>query len=231
MGTDDRRKATGARPAADRTSHYTLERFSELIGSIYDCALDPKNWGPTLENINREFTFICSALGVIPLRSGGQIVNANAGIDSEWLARGDEYRADAVDMWGGAERMQRFPIDEPIVHSQAIGSARLIGNRYFHEIFEPRGIFDAVGITIAREPSLLGYLAFSRHSSAGDIEEAEVEGLRLLAPHFRRAVTISDLFDMKAIEAASFASALDSFSFGILLVDEALGIVHANRTA
>jgi DNA-binding CsgD family transcriptional regulator len=44
-------------------------------------------------------------------------------------------------------------------------------------------------------------------------------------------VTISDLFDMKTIEAASFESALDSFSFGILLVDEKLGILHANRTA
>jgi DNA-binding CsgD family transcriptional regulator len=81
-------------------------------------------------------------------------------------------------------------------------------NRYFCEVLEPRGILDAAMVTIAREPRLVGYAAFNRHQSAGDIGETEVSGLRLLGPHFRRAVTISNLFDMKAIEASSFASDL-----------------------
>ena len=56
-------------------------------------------------------------------------------------------------------------------------------------------------------------------------------GLRLLAPHVRRAVTISKLFDLKAIEAATFSSTIESFSAGVVLADEALAIIHANPAA
>jgi PAS domain-containing protein len=101
----------------------------------------------------------------------------------------------------------------------------------FVEWVEPQGIIDSAGIAIAREPSLLGYVSFGRSRSAGDIGEAEIQGLRILGPHFRRAVTISNLFDMKAIEALSFSSALDAMSLGAILVDEAAGIVHANAAA
>jgi DNA-binding CsgD family transcriptional regulator len=74
-------------------------------------------------------------------------------------------------------------------------------------------------------------MAFDRHSSAGKIGEPEMGAMRLLAPHFRRAVTISNLFDLKAVEVATFTSALEAFAFGILLVDETLGVVHANPAA
>jgi hypothetical protein len=84
---------------------------------------------------------------------------------------------------------------------------------------------------IAHGPSLMGYAAFNRHGSIGDIGEGEVSGLRLLAPHFRRAVTISNLFDMKAVEAATFGAALDSLATGVVLVDEKLCVVHANAAA
>ena len=207
--------------------------MSDLIGSIYDCVLDPKNWEPTLESINRELAFTSSALGVVPLHAGAQIVNVGVGFDPEWLSVADneQYRADAVALWGGAERAQRFPLDEPIVGSQSPAYADRHKNRYFREILEPRGILDAVMVTLAREPLLIGYAAFNRHSSAGDIGEVEVEGVRLLGPHLRRAVTISNLFDMKAIEATTFCSTLDAMSLGVLLVGEGLDVIHANAAA
>jgi DNA-binding CsgD family transcriptional regulator/PAS domain-containing protein len=222
----------GARPGPKiLVSH---ERLSDLIGSIYDCILTPANWEPTLDRINEAFHFANSVLGIAPLRGGGQVVNVGAGdIDQEWLAAvaAGKYTVEAVALWGGAERAQRFPLDEPILGSQSPGYADRHTNRYFTEILEPRGMLDAVLITIARDPVLLGYAAFSRHHSGGDIGETEVNGLRLLGPHFRRAVTISNLFDLKTIEARTFESALDAVAFGVVLVDESMSIVHANAVA
>jgi DNA-binding CsgD family transcriptional regulator len=214
-------------------SSVSAERISELIGKIYDCVLDPKNWGLTLEDINREFTFASSVLGVVPLHEGGHRVNVTVGYDPEWLSIADDegYRADAVSLWGGAERAQRFPLDEPIVNSQGPSYPNLHNNRYFREFLEPRGLYDGVLIAIAREPRLLGYVGFNRHRSAGLVGDTEVDGLRLLGPHFRRAVTISNLFDLKAIEAATFGAALDALALGVALVDERLGLVHANAAA
>jgi hypothetical protein len=48
-------------------AHGTLpspERLSDLIGSIYDCALDPTMWEPVLETIGREFFFSSAMMGV-----------------------------------------------------------------------------------------------------------------------------------------------------------------------
>ena len=169
----------------------------------------------------------------MPLHEGGHRINVTVGFDPEWLSIADDeaYRADAVALWGGAERAERFPLDEPIVNSQGPAYPNLHNNRYFREILEPRGLYDAVLIAIAREPRLLGYVAFNRHRSAGLVGDTEVDALRLLGPHFRRAVTISNLFDMKAIEAATFRSAIDALSFGVALVDEDLALVHANPAA
>ena len=58
-----------------------------------------------------------------------------------------------------------------------------------------------------------------------------MDGLLLLAPHFRRAVTISNLFDLKAVEGATFRSVLDAINCAVVLVDETLGVVHANPAA
>lgn len=211
----------------------SAERLSEMIGDIYECVLDPQKWEMTLLRINRAFSFANSVLGIIPFRPGGQVVNVNAGLDPDWLAIADDdsYRADAIALWGGAGRADQFPLDEPIVHSQAVGSAILRGNRYFETILKPRKLHDAVMIAVAREPSLMGYAAFNRHVSAGAVGDMEVAGLRLLAPHIRRAVTISNLFDMKAVEAATFGAALDALAFGVVLVDDELQVIHANGKA
>ncbi len=132
---------------------------------------------------------------------------------------------------GGIEQMENFPLDEPIICSQTAGYAARESNRFFTEVLKPRGIVDAITLVIARERSLLAYAAFNRYQSDGDFGEVEVAILRILAPHIRRAVTISNLFDMKAIEVATFGAVLDSFAFGVVLVDEHLRIVHANQAA
>lgn len=172
-----------------------------------------------------------SVLGVLRLPSGTHILSAIAGVNPEWQIRIAEFNSEVVDLWGGQERIQQYPLDEPIIQSEAVGHAEMSANRYYREWVEPQGLFDAVVIGVSRDRSMVGSVAFGRHRSAGEIGEREMSGLRLLAPHFRRAIVISNLFDMKAIETATFASALDSFAFGVVLVDESLSIVHANTAA
>ncbi len=209
----------------------SAEKISGLVGAIYDCVLMPENWRLVLEAINQEFHFIAAALGVTRLRPPAHILHVGAGTDPEWESRARFQGAEMTARWGGPERVAQFALDEPMVASRAIGPVRWRDNAYYRDMLEPRGIVDSVAIVIAREPYALGYVAFSRHRSAGEIGAKELDGLRLLGPHFRRAVTISNLFNMKAIEAATFASVLEGFAFGLVLVDAQLGIVHANAAA
>jgi DNA-binding CsgD family transcriptional regulator len=207
----------------------TPERLSDLIGSIYDCALDPSKWESVLAAVCREFAFSSAMMGIARHPSDPYVL-ASTGIDRELLARLPELSADMAALWGGWEQVLQFPLDEPIVNSHAMPRAVLEGNAYFAQ-WVARGVVDAAIFMIARDTAMIGNVGFNRHESAGPIGDVETNGLRLLAPHFRRAVTISNLFDMKRIENTTLSNVLDSFSFGIVLVNSSLGIVHTNTVA
>jgi DNA-binding CsgD family transcriptional regulator len=205
--------------------------FSDLIGGIYDCALDPTRWEATLNQICRAFAFDAGALNVLGYQGGSTSFQASVGMDPEWVRLTVECQDEIVAIWGGAERLMGYPLDEPDIASRATGPDVLFKSRFYRECLQPRGIRDCIAFTIARTPTMLGNAAFNRRESADPLGDREVALLRLIAPHVRRAVTISDLFGMKAIETATFGSVLDSFQFGILLVDRGLAIVHANAAA
>jgi DNA-binding CsgD family transcriptional regulator len=210
----------------------SVERISSLIGAIYDCVITPERWTGVLEEIRREFGFATGVLSVVSLTNMRAGVNAVSGTDSAQMAQnGVEYGADIVELWGGVDRIQQYPLGEPIVQSQAVPHEVIFGNRYYLEWALPKGLFDAVGVALVREKTMIGNATFSQHQSDGAIEDAQVSGLRLLAPHIRRAVTISNLFDMKTVEAATFAATVETLTVGVILVDEISKIIHTNAAA
>lgn len=213
------------------TKPLSPERASEIIGDIYDCVLAPAKWDLALARICDELELANAVLGVIRLPTGIQILHSAVGVPADWLAAAPTYDEEIVAIWGGAQRIQAYPLDEPVIQSKVAGRAEMEANRWFRERVKPRGIIDAVAFGIVRETNTLGNVVFGRHGSYGRIDDGVMNGLRLLAPHFRRAITIGDLFDMKAIEAAAFRATLDAVSFGVVIVDENLHILHANAAS
>lgn len=213
------------------TRPLSVERASEIIGSIYDCVLDPANWDRVLSQICHELELDNAVLGVLRLPEGITLYQTAVGVTSELAARADDYGEDIIAIWGGQQRIQQYPLDEPVIQSEAIGQQAMQANRWFREQVAPRGLIDAVAFGIVRELNALGNVVFGRHGTYGPIDDQVLSGLRLLAPHFRRAITISNLFEMRAIETAAFRSALDAVPVGVVIVDETLRILHANAAA
>ncbi len=207
------------------------EWLSDTIAAIYDCVLDPRGWHTAIATITERFSFHSAALGVLQFGQFSHELKVHCGYDEEWIATGDRYMEDSVRLWGGAARIQNFPLDEPIMASVARPITEWDQFAYWREMLQPRGMIDAVVIGLARERQLVGYLALNRHVSNGPVRPVDLEGLRLVAPHLRRAITISNLFDLKGVESATFRAVLDGMSPAVVLVDESLRIVHANPAA
>ena len=206
-------------------------RMSNLIGLIYDCAVDPKRWEIALAAICHEYRFrtgILSANSFHPVQV--QLFYAS-GLPAEWVARLPNYMASAIETYGGPRRILDFPLEEPIVQSLIVDPATLSDNIWQRDYLTPHGLIDSATVFVARDSSMGVGIGFGRHTSQGAFGETELEGLRLLAPHFRRAISISRLLDMSAVVAATFARTLDALSCGILLVDEHLNSVHFNGVA
>jgi len=211
----------------------SVERFSDLIGKIYDCVLAPEQWSGVLNEIRTEFGFATGVLSAYSLTNVRIGVNAASGTDPvpTMAQTSREYVADIVEIWGGIERIRQYPLGEPIIRSQAVPEEMILRNRYHREWALPKGLFDAVGVALVREKTMIGNATFSQHVSDGAIVDAQVSGLRVLSPHIRRAVIISNLFDMKAVEAATFSATVEALTAGVVLTDEDAKIVHANTAA
>lgn len=211
----------------------SVEKFSDLIGKIYDCVIAPDQWTGVLNEIRTEFGFATGVLSAYSLTNVRIGVNAASGTDPvpTMAQTSKEYVADIVELWGGIERIRQYPLGEPIIRSQAVPEEIILGNRYHREWALPKGLFDAVGVALVRERTMIGNATFSQHESDGAIEDEQVSGLRVLAPHIRRAVIISNLFDMKTVEAATFSATVEALTAGVVLTDEDSRIVHTNAAA
>lgn len=209
----------------------SAERISDLIAGIYDCALDCSLWPAVLDCVRQELGFHNASLVVLQLPSGAVIMNVAVGMPDPWKAPVPEHGADVLAMCGGPARILQHPLGEPVVLTQAADRASLGGSRCDRGWAQPKGIAEAVAIGFARDEGMLGSIGLGRHCGAGEVGERELTALRLIAPHFRRAVSISNLLGLEALRVQGFAAALDTVAAGIVLVGAGMQVLHANGVA
>jgi DNA-binding CsgD family transcriptional regulator len=141
------------------------------------------------------------------------------------------YGPEIAEMLNSIPDLQTRPLDEPIVGIRDVDPGVLQRSRYYKEWLRPQGVIDAIHLTVLRKRDRIGGLTMSRHESKGAMVDREIAILRLLAPHIRRAIAISDVLDMRAVEIDTFVASLDLIATGILLVDGNATIIHANKAA
>lgn len=207
------------------------ERFSELLANIYDCVLQPETWSIALGAICRELDLMSAVLGYYETPSGNPLLRVQHGMAREWFDRMPEHARDMGAYWGGTDRIRAFPIGEVVAHSIAVPQMDLDRNRFVTEWCAPQGIADMIGVTVAQDPTGLSSLVLTSGQRMANVREGDLDLLRLLVPHVRRAVTISKILDLKSIEAASFEAALSALPNGLFLLDADTRVIHANSAA
>lgn len=207
--------------------------LSSLVSTIYDCALDPSGWFETMGALNEQLRFGNSTLSLTERPGGTLRLSVTSGITGPWLERLPQYGTDLLELWGGEAVAGGAPLEQPLLLSRvnaAVGTGTC-DNRFFREWFVPQGYIDTIGINLERDNWSVTVCAFTRHRDQGAIGEAELDLVRLLAPHLRRAVTISRLLDTRAVSANLFEATLETLATPVLLADSGLRLIHANRAA
>lgn len=205
--------------------------LSEIVCAIYDCALAPSGWPTVLDMVRRELRFHNGVLQLFAMPGGDLLLNVTSGIDEPWGEKMAAFDTELIELWGGRDRIQRYLLDEPHVLSRVNPRGLSDRSRYATEWAEPQGIIDSLAIIVSRDSASLGSVAFGRHQSAGPIADRDIDGARLLIPHLQRTMTISRLLGIKTVSASTFEAVLDTVSVAVMLVDEDLGLVHANAAA
>ena len=213
------------------------DRFSSLIGSIYDCAIDPDLWPKTMGQICAELGGYSAGIFVLdfeanePGTAGDRLVR-DFGPPSDWDRK-------LADVFGSLKQIhrpflgRRAPqLDEPILLPRDSGVAAAHFNEPAHRQWaEPQGIHQVMEAVALAEPRRLGLFSVTRQVTKGEFTDGDIALLRRLAPHIRRAITISDLLDIKRLETQALKAALDGLATGVVIVGEDARILHANESA
>lgn len=196
-----------------------------LIGSIYDAALEPALWTGVLE---KAANFVGGSAASIfwqdEIRKEGNAYY-NFGTDSRYeQLYFDRYIK--FDPLSAAYFM--LDVGEVTSNSILIPPAEFFETRFYREWVQPQGWIDNVFAVLDRSLTSIGVFVVFRHEREGLADDDARRLLRLIAPHLRRATVIGKVIDLKAAEVATFADMLDGLSAGIFLVDAAGRVVHAN---
>lgn len=202
--------------------------LSHLIGDIYDCALDPSLWPQALEDAATHFDAkVTSIFAIEPLSSG--IVFAQMWGQDPSVAAADAEKYNPVNPFITAGWHSQ--IDEPFCLRSVMDPQEFRCTRFYKEFMITKGWFDFVGATLQKSAQRYTAMSAALAEEQGEATERQLEIMRLLAPHVRRALTIQETLDFKDRRLFDLRGALDLAPSPIFLLDERGELQEANRAA
>jgi DNA-binding CsgD family transcriptional regulator len=205
------------------------ERLSHLIGMIYDCAIEPDHWPRAIAEICETIGCMSGIILLIDLHRSQHRLAYAWGMASGWERRFLSYSNTLTGFYAKAFSKAICPDGEPLVLSSVISGRR--AQSIYAELTQPEGISEAMQTVVLRQAGRLAVFGANSHNNIGTLTDHERTIMRLLAPHIRRAVTISDILDMKKLEAHALAATLDNYTAGVVVVADQGRILHANDAA
>lgn len=207
------------------------DQLSADIGEIYDCVLEPAKWQRVLERICLQLNLMQAVLGLYVTQTGQPLIRIQHGMAREWFDLMPTFGLEMAMFWGGPDRISAYPIGEIVIHSVSNPEVASETNRFAREWCQPQGIRDFAAVSLARDETATGTLVFSAGRRLEETGAGELEFLRLLSPHIRRAIAISRLLDFKTIQSNNLHSALEVLPNGLALVTRTGRLLYANQAA
>jgi DNA-binding CsgD family transcriptional regulator len=201
--------------------------ISQLIGSIYDAALDRDLWPSALE---RSAAFVGGCASALFMKDSARKTHnvvITWGYDPDYTQR---YVEKYVHLDPFTTGQFFFEIEQPVSLVDIMPPEQFRRTRFYEEWVRPQGWIDAIGVTLEKSVTTYSALSFIRHERHGMADESSRQRAKLLGPHVRRAVLIGKIIDLHKVEAAALADTLDGLAAAMFLVEASGRIVHANAS-
>ena len=202
--------------------------FDELVGHIYDSALDPANWHRAMEGVADALGGSKAVLFHYDLESGESALLATPRIDPAlWKPFEDYYSK--VDPWKAA--LTKLPAGRPYFSQELAADAELIRTEIYNDLFAPHGIFHALGGFSLRTRNHAVTAGVLRPRGKPPFDDDDKRFFTGLYPHIARAAQLH--FNFQGVRGALDAAddLIDRLPVGAILLDAAGRVVRMNRAA
>jgi DNA-binding CsgD family transcriptional regulator/PAS domain-containing protein len=203
------------------------EELSELVGLIYDAALDPDAWPVMLSRLADALSAQCGFIGSHNSSTNTTAITAPR-TDPEYLRSFIEYWARRAFIWNGGEKL---PVGTVIVRDMIISRDEFCRTDYYNEWCKPQGVEATIATNLLVKGPLSTVIAVSRPYLEGDFDATETRFFAEIIPHLQRALQLKmRLAGLNGLPECS-AQILNRLSQGVLLVDAEARVIFANRAA
>ena len=200
-------------------------RFSSLVGEIYDAAVDPAQRSAALERVAG---FVGGSAVTILSRDAARLsieIHQHYGTEPRFR---ELYRDRYVELDPLLDRHLDLPVERTVGVTDVMPYSDFVTTSFYREWVEPQGAVDLATVTLERSNARTTILQVMRGRSRGTVDDSMRERMRLLAPHIQRSRMMGRQIRARSHTVADLAQVLDALSTAICLFDADGRLVHAN---
>src|SRR6478609_10644561 len=201
--------------------------LTQLIGDIYDAALDSSRWADVLAKIAKYTGGQAAGLLSKDTVSKSGNIYYQSGVDPYFV----KLYSETYWKFDPAANLTDCEVEQVVSVPDLVPYEEFRAGRFYREWAEPQGWIDAANGVLEKTATSCAYLSVVRSKAAGMVDEEMRRRMALIVPHVRRAVRTGKVIDLRQAEAATFADILDGLSPAIFLVDAEGQIVHGNSAS
>lgn len=206
----------------------TLDDYSDLVGCIYDAALDPQLWPQTLERIAGAVGANAAGLMLTdPIRQ--RLANVSVGVSPEATDAYNRYYWQVDPL---APFLARLPTGLIYTDRSIVPRSELERTELHNDWAQPHGVEDSAFAVLLREGATIGAVFLGAPVRATAFERRDsLRLLQLLVPHLQRAAQTQWAIDSAVAGRNVAFAALARLHHGVVLLGRGGHVLFANDSA
>ena len=207
-------------------------RLFDTIGTLYDCVTEPGLWSEALGRITGLTDSVIAMLAVMDMSKKTTRFSAVHGDPVVLEPLVTTYAAHVPFF----PILPKFTVDVPLDFDEMCnlygpdGHDVWYASRTYTEWMRPNRFRTGFNLAVMKRDEFVGALTTITREDTPSTSASQAL-LSQLAPHIRRAVTITDLFEAEKRKAALFQEVIDNLVHPVLIVAGDMRLLYANSAA
>lgn len=211
------------------------DRLHEIIGLIYEAAIDPEQWISVMDRLSSSLNSAAVTLLMHDFSTSGvadgppEAVVRTVGFEPTYVTNYIEHYA-STNVWAGNEETlaEGVAVTSEMLYPQGeLGSTEFYG-----DWLRPQELKHCIGGIIVRHGPVAVKLSALRSGRIGSYTDSELDFYRRLLPHLKRACQINKRLEQERAHSAPFVAASQwathSTHLGILTLSDSGQILASN---